>query len=1043
MKRRTLPGKKRVPGIYMLSIVMLLLCGLSAQAQQMTIEGTITSSEDGLTVPGVNIIIKGTTTGSVSDIEGKYTIKANSGDILHFSFIGMIDQDITVGSSNRIDVLLEPDAVSLEEIVVIGYGTQKKKEVSGAVVRVDSEEINEFLTSDLGMAIQGRIAGVNVTASSGEPGAASNIQIRGVTSIDGSNSPLFVVDGIPQDGDPRIPNNEIESIDVLKDAASASIYGTRGAAGVILITTKSGKAGAPKVRFDASYGFSKITSSIPLMNTSESLYYSDQRLKYVPSAGNSDILNNPSWLLNDTDLRDFVQNDGASTKNYSLNVSGGQNNFSYSATVGLYDQEGVMVNSFLKRYNSRITTSYSEGKTKIRTSLGFSHENNDRMGGGLLFWAISYEPYQPPVDFNTEVVEVVGGPSQTKADNLLRRLKNINNIKRDRFNGSLDISHEVLKGLTLRTNIGGSINNSLNEDFTPSYKVYDSQIEAFDEPDPTKSGIAMTTIRQVNWAWNAMVNYTKKFGGHKINAMTSFSINERTQENFTAEAQGIEDPNLSVLDNGIFAEFATNGFNYVIRDVGLIGRVQYDYKGRYLLSASVRRDASSKFGSANRWGTFPSVSVGWNISDENFWSPVSSIANSIKLRGSIGTTGNESFNPYRYSGIINQDFDYVFDGSNVSIGTAQSEFSNALVQWETSIQSNIGLDMGFFENKLTVTADYYNTQKKDMLFPLQLPPSAGVPFLGSYGFDESVTLNVGDMTNKGIELAAQYRLRAAGVNFNLGGTFSRNRNKITRIFGDTQGYFNTSGTSVIGDPNAVVSKTQIGYEAGAFFLFETDGIIDNAEELAAYQLIQSDAALGDLKYVDQFTIDSDGDGIPDVGDGRINSEDQVYMGSGLPDYELGFNLNAEYKGFDFSMQWYASVGNEVINGSAIFAYGEGRHKNLVNMWTPANPGSTVPLRIDNHKKHPNYAGTTDLWLEDGSFARLRLVSLGYTLPKSILEKIGIDRLRAYASAQNPITFTKYTGYDPEIGGNNIIQRGLDKGSYPVSTQYLFGLELNF
>ncbi|UXX78105.1 TonB-dependent receptor [Reichenbachiella carrageenanivorans] len=1029
MEHKYLLNKRKLVSSTLLMGLLMLLTVLGAVAQEMVVKGVVMDSEDGSTIPGVSIIVKGSQKGTVTNIEGNFSIQANKGDVLQFSFIGMLSQELEV-TGNTISLKMEPDVETLDEVIVVGYGTQKKKEVTGAVAHLKGSEINGIVASDIGVALQGRIAGVNVVASSGEPGAASNILIRGVTSINGSNTPLYVVDGVPQDGDPRIPNNEIESIDVLKDAASAAIYGTRGSAGVILITTKSGEAGVTKIDFSSTYGVNKIYNELPLMNTDQALYFEQNLDKYSPGTKGSDIAKNPAWLLNDTDLRDLVQVDNAATMTYNLSVSGGQKDFSYSANFGYYDQEGVLVNSFFERYNGRLTTLYKGEKLSVRSSLAYTHENNDRTGAGLLTYAIKYEPYQPYIDKDTESVEVAGGPSETRVNSVLQRLKREDNIKTDRFNGSLDINYEIIKGLTIGSVVGVGVTNRLFDSFVPPYSVTNVQTGE-EEVDPTKSLVQMRTVRQTNWAWTGLTRYNKRVGKHNFTALASFTWDERTNEDFTAYREGLTDPEISVLNNGTISERATSGVNYTIRSFGLIGRLNYDYKSKYLLSASVRRDGSSKFGSDNRWGVFPSVSVGWNVSEEAFWAPVSAVANAFKIRASYGTAGNESFAPYAYSPIIEFGTDYVY-GTDISYGGSQKAYANALVQWETSIQSNLGVDLGLFNGKLTVTADYYDTKKKDMLFPIRLAPSNGVPsHSGTNPSNPNVILNVGDMTNRGYELAATYRLMRGPFKLNMGMTFAQNRNEITTINGESTVIFNNGGTTVTGDPNSQVSATAVGHEAGSFFLHKTDGVINTPEELAAYQEIVGTAKMGDLKYVDVN------------GDSVINVEDQVYAGSGLPDYEIGFNMNASYKGFDFAMQWYASVGHEVINGNDAFAYSEGRHQGLMNMWTPVNTSADLPIYRGQSKAHPNYGGTTDLWLEDGTYLRLKLVTLGYSLPKSITDKVGLSRARIYASGQNVLTFTNYTGYDPEVGGNNINQRGMDVGVYPVSAMLLMGIEIGF
>jgi len=444
-----------------------------------------------------------------------------------------------------------------------------------------------------------------------------------------------------------------------------------------------------------------------------------------------------------------------------------------------------------------------------------------------------------------------------------------------------------------------------------------------------------------------------------------------------------------------------------------------------LLSGAVRRDGSSRF-KEEPWGVFPSVSVGWNVSDENFWNPLKNSVSSFKLRASRGTTGNQGIADYSYTPTITLDNDYVLGtGTNQTLllGASQTGFANPKVRWETSVSLNAGFDMGFFDNRLTLSGDIYETKKEDMLFPVLLPPTAGG------GNNAEVVLNVGDMTNKGVEFAMNYR-HSGKLSWNAGLTYTRNDNVITKMSGSNKIiYFDDSSISGHDNDNDYVSALAEGYEGGAFFLVKTDGTIKTEEELATYQAIVPDAKIGDLKYVD-----FDKNGTIDIGD-------RQYMGSGTPDFEMGFNFSAYYKALDFSMQWYGSFGAEIINGNKALAYKVGNHQDLVYQWTPQNNTSDIP--VNRNATHNNYRGQTDYWLDDGTFVRLRNISLGYTVPRDYTEKLGVTKFRIYVAAQNPLTITKYDGYDPEVGNNGLSTRGIDQGTYPVSSQIRTGLQIEF
>ncbi|NJB85420.1 TonB-linked SusC/RagA family outer membrane protein [Lewinella marina] len=1000
------------------------MAGGALSAQELEVSGIVTSSESGEPLIGVTVQIADTGQGTITGLDGDFELLAEMGDTLKLTYTGMQSREVVVDGPS-LTVRMDEQVQNLEQVVVIGYGAVKKKEVTGAVSQVSGAELEEFVTPDIGTAIQGRVAGVNVTAASGAPGAAANIQIRGITSLDGSNAPLYVVDGIPQDGDPRLSPNEIETIDILKDAASAAIYGTRGSAGVILITTKTGQSGRMQINLDQSYGINTINDGVALMNTQEQLYFEQTVFENVAGSFEPLITQRPEWLQNDNDLREFVQVDNAATQNYSLDISGGNNELSYSLVGGYYDQEGTLINSSFKRYNGRASTRYRKNKLSVSGSLAFSTENTDETDGNLLLNGIRYQPYQPFFTSGQDILEVDGGAAEFALVRLATSLRRRSVQDRDRANASLNLRYDLTNDLSFVSNLGGSITNTRAKNFSPSFTTFDVGTGEF-ENDPTRSLVENISGRANTYLFDAGLNYTKRFGDHRLTALASFSVDERNFESFEAGRQGVSNNNISVINIGTINPFAHSGFGYTIKTVGTIGRVQYDYQGRYLFSASVRRDGSSKFAEVNRYGVFPSFSAAWNVADEKFWAGIAEKIDNFKIRASYGQTGNESFPAYRFSTVVEQEADYVF-GNNIFFGSAQRNYANSLVQWETSIQRNLGVDIGFGQGKVLITADYYVTDKEDMLFPVQLPSSAGV----LSGGNAQLTLNVGDMTNTGIEVTSRYRTRLGAVKMDLGLTFTRNINEITRINGETELIYNDNGVAVPGENNSQVTTLAVGREVGSYFLFRTNGVVNDQEELAAYREIEPTANLGDLIYVDVN------------GDGAITQQDREYRGSALPEFEAGFNTNFSFKGIDLSTQWYAAVGHEIINGSAAFAYSNGRHRDLVYQWSAANPESDIPLRRDRGNSHPNYAGNTDLWLEDGTFLRLRTVTLGYQLPPTVLARVGIERCRVYLSAQNPLTITDYTGADPEVGGNNVAIRGLDRGNYPVGAQYLFGTQISF
>ena len=1028
--------------------LLTLLCIFSfsvIQAQTITVKGTVTG--EGVPLPGVSVLVRGTNKGAVTDFDGKYEIKAKANDVLVFSYIGFSNQAANVGGKTTINVTLKSDVAALDEVVVIGYGTQKKKEITGAVTQLKSDELMKNATSDLGSALQGQMAGVNVTASSGAPGSESNILIRGISSINGQNSPLYIVDGIPYDGDPKLSINEIETIDVLKDAASAAIYGTRGAGGVILITTKKGKMGQMSIKVDSYYGIQSITSGTPLLSVEQDLYtqFLSKAALNGTTYGNSwtAIENGVEQLSNNTDLLSVLQVDNAPIQNHSLSVSGGKDGLAYNISANYFSQEGMLINSGYDRFNIRANTQYNKGKWKVATGLGFRVEEQQYEPWGLLLEAYKYHPWQREIDLTSTTVDNAGPNGSNEAANLGgNKAKFLQTDVRngDSFDANINATYQFNKNLSYSSRFGTSYSNNTRVRINPLILIYDNDGKII--PQQQRSGVYNYSDRSTKFSWENIVNYNKSFGEHNIKLLGVYSAEKYNFTSFYARKYDLASNDVTVLNGALLDADVGSGTGWSQDKtntlIGMLGRVQYNYKGKYLLSVSARRDGSSRFSETYRWETFPSYSIGWNVSDEKFYEPVKDVVNTFKLRASRGTTGNQGIRDYSYGASIVLNNDYVFgpeESDALVLGAIQTAFANKNVKWETSVSNNIGVDIGLLKDKLNFTADFYETTKKDLLFPLLLPPTTGA------GANATVILNVGDMKNRGSEYALNYRNSGKDLSWNAGLTYYLNENTITKMSGSNKIAY-LDGSKVADTNNEdLVSVIAEGYEAGSFFLIQTDGIISTQEALDEYKILVPTAKLGDLKYVDQITEDTNGDGIPDAKNGTIDNNDRRYSGSGTPDFEMGFNFSANYKNFDFSMQWYGSFGAEILNGSKAYAYKHSTHRDLAYQWSPANTTSEIPTF--RGRDHENYRGYTDYWKEDGSFIRLKNVSLGYTLPKSFTNKMSISKFRVYVAAQNPLTITKYTGFDPEVGNNGLSTKGIDKGTYPISSQFRAGLQFEF
>lgn len=1008
---------------------MFSLVCFQSQAQSFKkTTGTIVD-ENGEPLIGANIYKLGTKIITTSDFDGQYIINAKKGDILKFTYLGFENKTLTV-KNPTLNITLKSNVENLNDVVLIGYGSVKKKELTGAVARVEAEELEKIVTSDLGSALQGQVSGVNVVAPS-TPGGESEILIRGITSVGGDNTPLYVVDNIIQDGDPRIPPSEIETIDILKDAASTAIYGARGAAGVILITTKKGEAGTLKVRFNGSSAIQLRKPAIPLLNATEQLYVNTVSFRNTTGNVDADLriptLQNPYALQNDTDLNKLIFNDQAYVHNYNTSVSGGTKELTYNVTMGIFNQKGLQLNSNYERFNTRSNTTYKKGKLSVGTSVGLSIDKRDIPRNNLLSQAIVYNPNQNGLvldDFN-DLLD--NGDQANRLTWVLQSLKTKQYLKNLRSNASINLNYDVNDNISIRANSGVTYNVGRGKIKVPYQEVINSSTK---QPitQPTNSYIEDNSTERVNFYAEVGTNIKKEIGEHKLNLGLFFTAEKTTSDQFRARRLEAVNKDLDVLNSATGEQIVSSGFDFVDTRLSQIARFQYNYKGKYNFSSSVRFDRSSKFLYENNFAMFPSMAFAWNVSDENFWDDFKSTVNNFKVRITHGTVGNDRIAPYEHTATITQNIDYIgSNGTNeiLNNGATQTDFKNPNLKWETTRQTNLGIDMAFLKNKITLGADFYTTNKENMLFPIFLPTSAGG------GNNATIVYNAGNMTNKGLELSLKYRNRIGKVSYQMTGTFATNQNKITKINGDSDFLFtNDNGLVSRASTQSRITAHKVGREAGAFYLWRTNGIIDTEEKLAEYQTIDGNAKMGDVRFIDQNN------------DKQLDDNDRVYSGSGLPKYEIGYNVNANYKNFDFSMNWYASLGHEIMNGFNAWAYGFGRHKDLIYQWSEANPITTVPAYRDDIRNHRNFIGYSDLWLEDGSYLRLRQVTLGYSLPKKTTKNLGIERLRFYISSQNPLTFTKYTGYNPEVGGG-VTAKGLDKGTGPISVQYLAGINFNF
>lgn len=1023
---------------YLFSALFMFLISFASFGQAITVQGVVKGDEDKLPIPGVNVNIKGQVKGVSTDFDGKYAIKAKVGDVLVFSYVGMISKNVTVTGAS-LNVFIKPLASELDEVVVIGYGKVRKKELTGAVASVKAADIENQVTSDLGNALQGQVSGVNIISSS-EPGGASEILIRGVSSISNNSGPLYVVDGIAQVGDPGINPNEIETIDVLKDAASAAIYGSRGAGGVILITTKKGKAGSMVVRFNGSQGIESVSGNqVPLLNANEQGYVD---VLYNRNRGLNDDLvlgtyRNKSAYQNDTNLLDAILVDNAKTHNYTINLSGGTNNLKYNVSTGIYDKKGVIRNTDFNRFNTRANATYTKDRFTASVVVGMIKERNNTGASGAVSQLLRYFPTQDALDPDAVLqdIETAGGEDSNRLSWVLGSINLKNERETTRANATFDFSYKILEGLTLTTRFGLNDSNDYISQFRESHEILNLQTGVIDSDALTASYVLNEATRRSNFTFDGILSYNKTvLKNHNFGLTVAVSKENREYESFWARKSGVVNNNFEVLNTATGVSSVGNGYNTVSQLLGVLSRFQYDYKGRYVLSSSVRRDASSRFDEGNRVGVFPSVAAAWNISDEKFFDGLTNVVNTFKLRATSGSVGNDNVKDYSYTSPVTRLIDYANPDGTISEGATQITFGNPSLKWETSKQNNIGVDLAFFKNKLTVTADYYKTKTEDLLFNVSTPGSAGTTTTNNATYNR-VAFNIGEMTNTGYELAVGYRNKIGKLYFNMNGTFSANENKVTEI-ASTAKFILTEDWGIVSGARNESQITAIakGYEVASFFLFETSGLV-TPENIVEYQKIVPGAQLGDLRYVNNDLTETNGKQV-------IDERDRVYKGSGLPDFQIGYNIKFNYKNWDLFTQLYAAVGHEIMNGAKATAYGYQRHKDLLYSWSNTNTETLIPANRGDLKASRNYRADSDLFIEDGSYLRIKNITLGYSLPKKLINDLSITRCRFYVTGQNLFTFTKYTGFDPEVGGG-ANARGLDKGNYPIAKMYLVGLNLDF
>ena len=1059
----------------------LLLISMSGYAQNGTVTGKVTDAENGQPLPGVTIKIKGTREATVSDISGNYSIKADSRSVLVFSFIGYTNQEITVGNNSTISASLSSENKTLSELVVVGYGTQKRKDLTGAISSVNAATIAKVPVTTLDQALQGRAAGVQVTNNDASPGGNVTVLIRGTGSLaQNGNGPLYVIDGYPVNtgGINNINPNDIASIDVLKDASATAIYGIRAANGVVIVTTKKGRKDGVQVSVDAYDAFQAKPKEYKVLNAQQFATMALDQATNDPAKQFTVLANwnNPA-SLNNVDWQNAVYRGGL-TQSYNVGIRGGNDKVQAATSIGYYDQKGIVLGSFFKRITLGLNLDYQPVKwLKSSTSAKFSNQNSNNPFGTGSLGQLAQLP--PTLDGGSNVTSQISdgkgnygffNPLYTyvaKYNNPVygienNRYQNINNY----FLTNSSLEATLIDGLKIKTNAGLTVNDANGYFFQPEddrlVNQYGAQAGATQNPF-----YSQYLNNSLDWVWENTLSYDKTFGKHTINFVGGVSEQKTFFNGFSGSdvpPNGvIQDLSQAKIVNGV-STLSLNSTGQTIQALSSqFARLGYNYAGRYYITGTIRRDGSSKFDVGHQYGTFPSGSLMWKAKDESFFKNVDWLSD-LKFRGGYGEVGNQGPVPvFQYQALYSTglpagksgNLGYPFGktgGSNgiYQSGSAATQPANPNLRWETDYQTDIGMDVSFLHGDLTLTVDYFNRKSKDFLLNVAVPAQTG--FL-------TESKNVGSMDNKGWEFALNYNHSVnRDLKIGAGLTLSVIQNKLTSLLSGTTFITNPVTTpgqngqiSLTGNGWSTFTETNIGQSVGEFYGYKSLGIFTK-DQLDA--LNKSAQAKGFAFYQQAATAPGDRYFADTNGDGHVTADDQTSLGSPQPKFFGGLNLDATYKSWDFNMYFYGVYGNKILNyeesnletfqNRGFVGVENLSQQYYANAWTSTKPSNTY-ARIYYNDNSIGNAYPSSAWIENGSFLKLKTLTVGYTLPTELVKKITLTRVRVYVSTQNLFTITSYKGLDPEIGaqGGYGTQTGVDNGTYPSSRFYTLGLNVTF
>ena len=1044
--------------LFSFSVIILLCLPImtvkAAPSQTSTVSGVVISATDELPLVGVSVLVKETANGTITDMDGNFKLNVVSGQTLVFSYIGYVTQEIVVTGQKSLNVILKEDTEILDEVVVVGYGVQKKKLVTGATVQVKGESLAKMNTNSPLQGMQGQTPGVNISSTSGQPGSDMKVSIRGLGTV-GNSSPLYLIDGVGGDISTLNPA-DIESIDILKDAASAAIYGAQAANGVVLITTKSGKEGKAQISFDAYYGMQTVARKINMLNAKEYMTIMDEQ---AVNSGNAPYnwssfrsIYDANGNVHDTDWVDSMFKDNTRTQSYTLGITGGSKTSTYALSLGYMSQEGVVGGkdvSNYERYNFRVNSEHKIFKDsdllKVGEQVSFVYKMNNGISvsdqyNNTLRGAFATSPLAPIYSDNNVYDSSYNDTSNSDWYNGdgnpygLMMTNSNNKNKTATFSGNVYAELQPVRNLKLRSVFGAVYGSSEYRSFNPLYQF---SIYTY---NTTRTSATQNMNHSLGMTWTNTAAYDWTCGKHAFNALVGMEVYRYSgtylQAKTGALREGFDDWDHAYVGNGTASSaddgMSVDGYPHdESRSVSYFGRFGWNWKETYMLNATLRADGSSKFARGNRYGVFPSISAGWTLSNEKFMENTQNWLDYLKLRASWGQVGNQNIDNYQYTApITSSNTHYIFgttDGAPAQSGywgAYPSRLANENVTWETSEQTNIGIDARFLKSRLSLTADFYIKTTKDWLVeaPILATAGTGAPFI-----------NGGDVKNTGFELALTWNDQAGkDFNYNIGVNGAYNKNKVGNI--PTEDGIIHGKINMLYDNTPEFYRAQNGHAIGYFWGYETAGIFQNKEQIANWNadgkhgILQADAQAGDVIYVDQNQ------------DGIIDDNDKVDLGNGTPDFTYGFNVGFNYKNFDFSLVAYGAAGNQIVQSYRNHANSKANYTTaILNRWTGEGTSNRMPRVTDTNINWQ----FSDLYLQDGDYLRISNITLGYDFAKLIKLK-AISQARLYIQVQNAFTFTKYDGMDPEIGyGTSDWVSGIDLGYYPRPRTFLVGVNLKF